>query len=76
MRDYKQSSRFLYRDKETITEYEDENGNRHKYNACREGVSLARAKMNYPTFTHVYSGYVYWVDGVRNESKHIHHFFV
>jgi len=46
------------------------------YDACSSNSSLAYAKAFYiNNFEYIGSGYVYFINGVKNESKTQHHFF-
>ncbi len=51
-------------------------GIKYAYDACHEG-DLEKAKKWYGNnFKYIGSGYTYYINGTKNVSKKLHHFFV
>lgn len=51
------------------------NGEIIEYDACSSNYYLQDAIKSYHAFDYIASSYIYYVNGIKNESQNLHHFF-
>ncbi len=65
----------FYAHRTILREFLNDKGDKVKYDEC-SSKPLEEAKKSCSNREYVYSGYIYYINGTRNESKELHHFFV